>query len=51
VSTAGAWPLLQFAAACLWDDRDRKGRLLTRAALRIRIGGVVGALAEPTPIA
>jgi hypothetical protein len=41
---AGALPLLQFAAARLWDKRDRRRRLLTRASY-IEMGGVAGALA------
>ncbi|HTM20919.1 MAG TPA: serine/threonine-protein kinase, partial [Kofleriaceae bacterium] len=43
-STVGALPLLQFAAGCLWDERDRGRRLLTEAAHQ-RMGGVGGALA------
>src|SRR5262249_43438264 len=42
--TAGALPLLQFAAATLWEQRDRRRRVLTEAGYR-RIGGVAGALA------
>ncbi len=42
--TPGALPLLQFAAAKLWDARDRKQRLLT-AASYAAIGGLSGALA------
>jgi serine/threonine protein kinase len=42
--TMGALPLLQFAAGCLWDERDRGRRLLTEAAHQ-RMGGVAGALA------
>src|SRR5207249_449465 len=38
-------PLLQFAAALLWEQRDRERRLLTSAAYE-RIGGVEGALAK-----
>jgi hypothetical protein len=41
---AGALPLLQFAAAKLWDERDRARKVLTRAAYEA-IGGVSGALA------
>ena len=41
---AGALPLLQFAATKLWDARDVKGRLITRASFAA-IGGVSGALA------
>ncbi|HEY4177333.1 MAG TPA: protein kinase [Kofleriaceae bacterium] len=43
-STPGALPLLQFAAAKLWDARDRHQRLLT-AASYTAIGGISGALA------
>ncbi len=42
--TPGALPLLQFAAAKLWDARDRDRRLLTEASYRA-IGGISGALA------
>jgi hypothetical protein len=42
--TPGALPLLQFAAAKLWDARDRKHRLLTVASYNA-IGGISGALA------
>ena len=41
----GALPLVAFAAAELWDQRDRHFRRLTRAAYD-RIGGVVGALVQ-----
>ena len=41
----GALPLLAFAAARLWEERDREAGLLTRAAYT-RIGGVGGALAQ-----
>jgi WD40 repeat protein len=41
----GALPLLAFAAARLWEERDRQRKLLTREAYE-RIGGVAGALAE-----
>ncbi len=41
----GALPLLAFAAARLWDERDRASGLLTREAYA-RIGGVGGALAQ-----
>jgi WD40 repeat protein len=41
----GALPLLAFAAASLWEHRDRASGLLTRAAYE-RIGGVEGALAR-----
>jgi serine/threonine protein kinase len=40
----GALPLLQFAAAKLWDARDRKRRLLTVSSYNA-IGGISGALA------
>jgi hypothetical protein len=42
--TPGALPLLQFAAAKLWDARDRKRRLLTVSSYNA-IGGISGALA------
>ena len=42
--TPGALPLLQFAAAKLWDARDRKRRLITMASYQA-IGGISGALA------
>ncbi len=41
----GALPLLAFAAARLWEKRDRERGLLTREAYR-QIGGVAGALAQ-----
>jgi len=41
----GALPLLAFAAARLWDMRDRESGLLTRTAFH-DIGGVGGALAR-----
>jgi WD40 repeat protein len=41
----GALPLLAFAAARLWEERDTEQALLTRAAYE-RIGGVAGALAQ-----
>ena len=41
----GALPLLAFAAAQLWEHRDRERGLLTREAHH-RIGGVGGALAK-----
>lgn len=41
----GALPMLAFAAARLWDERDRDNGLLTREAYE-RIGGVGGALAQ-----
>ncbi len=42
--TPGALPLLQFAAAKLWDSRDKARRLLT-AESYAAIGGITGALA------
>lgn len=42
---AGALPLVQFAAARLWDGRDRGRQLLTRAAFDA-MGGLTGALAS-----
>jgi serine/threonine protein kinase len=42
--TSGALPLLQFAAAKLWDARDRQRKLLTVASYEV-IGGITGALA------
>ncbi|HMG54178.1 MAG TPA: AAA family ATPase, partial [Kofleriaceae bacterium] len=42
--TPGALPLLQFAAAQLWETRDRDRRLLTAESYH-RIGGIAGALA------
>ncbi|HEY5949442.1 MAG TPA: serine/threonine-protein kinase [Kofleriaceae bacterium] len=42
--TPGALPLLQFAAARLWDLRDRDNKLLT-ADSYLAIGGITGALA------
>jgi hypothetical protein len=44
VGASGALPLLQFAAAKLWDARDRQRRLLTVASYNA-IGGISGALA------
>ena len=41
----GALPLLAFAAARLWDKRDREAGRLTRAAYE-EIGGVGGALGQ-----
>jgi WD40 repeat protein len=41
----GALPLLAFAAARLWEHRDREQGLLTREAYE-HIGGVAGALAQ-----
>ncbi|MBV8760257.1 MAG: protein kinase [Deltaproteobacteria bacterium] len=43
-NTPGALPLLQFAAAKLWDVRDRERRMLTSDSYGA-IGGVSGALA------
>ncbi|MCX5743636.1 MAG: protein kinase [Proteobacteria bacterium] len=43
--TTGALPLLQFAAAKLWDARDRTHRVLTLNSYRA-IGGISGALAS-----
>jgi eukaryotic-like serine/threonine-protein kinase len=42
--TPGALPLLQFAAARLWELRDRERKLLT-AESYLAIGGITGALA------
>ncbi|MDB4956154.1 MAG: serine/threonine protein kinase [Myxococcales bacterium] len=42
--TFGALPLLQFAAAKLWDARDRERKLLTLSSYHA-IGGIGGALA------
>ncbi len=41
----GALPLLAFALARLWDERDREAGLLTREAYH-DVGGVGGALAQ-----
>ena len=41
----GALPLLAFAVARLWEQRDQERRLLTREAYQ-GIGGVSGALAQ-----
>ena len=41
----GALPLLAFAIARLWDERDRERRLLTSQAYK-EIGGVGGALGQ-----
>ena len=41
----GALPLLQFAAAKLWDMRDRKRKVLSRAAY-VAMGGVGGAFSR-----
>jgi hypothetical protein len=43
--TPGALPLLQFAAARLWEQRDHGRRLLTDEAYRA-LGGITGALAS-----
>ncbi len=43
-STPGALPLLQFAAAKLWEARDRQRKLLARASYDA-MGGISGALA------
>ncbi|HEX3482292.1 MAG TPA: serine/threonine-protein kinase [Kofleriaceae bacterium] len=42
--TPGALPLLQFAAARMWDARDRPRRLMTTASY-LAMGGIAGALA------
>jgi WD40 repeat protein/serine/threonine protein kinase len=44
-ATPGALPLLQFAAATLWDLRDQARRRLTHASYAA-MGGVAGALAR-----
>jgi hypothetical protein len=44
-TTPGALPLLQFAAAKLWESRDKGRRELTQAAYNA-MGGVTGALAS-----
>ncbi|MFO0579667.1 MAG: protein kinase [Polyangia bacterium] len=44
-SERGGLPLLQFALAELWDERDVEQRIITESALS-RIGGVSGALAR-----
>ncbi|HEV7559062.1 MAG TPA: protein kinase, partial [Kofleriaceae bacterium] len=44
-TTPGALPLLQFAAAKLWENRDRARRLLTHQSYQ-SMGGVGGALAS-----
>lgn len=41
----GALPLMAFAAASLWEKRDRKSGELTRESYK-QIGGVAGALAQ-----
>ncbi|HTJ45231.1 MAG TPA: protein kinase [Kofleriaceae bacterium] len=43
-ATPGALPLLQFAAAKLWDARDRSKHVLAASTYQ-QMGGVVGALA------
>ncbi len=43
--TAGALPLLQFAATKLWDGRDKGNQTLTREAYDA-MGGIEGALAS-----
>jgi len=43
-ATPGALPLLQFTAAKLWDQRDKKRRVLPRDSYDA-MGGVAGALA------
>ena len=43
--TPGALPLLQFAAARLWEQRNHERRLLTDEAYRA-LGGITGALAS-----
>ncbi len=44
-TTPGALPLLQFAAAKLWDSRDRGRKMLTHQSYAA-MGGVAGALAS-----
>jgi serine/threonine protein kinase/WD40 repeat protein len=41
----GALPLLAFAVARLWEERDKEKKLLTRRTYE-RLGGVAGALAQ-----
>ena len=43
--THGALPLLQFAAARLWEERDRTRKILT-AESYLKMGGVAGTLAS-----
>ena len=43
-STPGALPLLQFAAAQMWETRDRARRVLTQASY-LAMGGIAGTLA------
>lgn len=45
----GALPLVQVAASQLWDDRDRKSRVLRRSAYEA-MGGVEGALARQVDV-
>jgi eukaryotic-like serine/threonine-protein kinase len=42
---SGALPLLQFAAARMWEARDRPRRMMTTASY-LAMGGVAGALAD-----
>ncbi|MBK9070991.1 MAG: protein kinase [Myxococcales bacterium] len=44
-TSAGALPLLQFAAAQLWERRDRTAKMITSASYEA-IGGVAGAFAQ-----
>ncbi len=44
-NAAGALPLLQFCAAQLWQQRDRKNHVLTHQSY-LDIGGLEGALAQ-----
>jgi serine/threonine protein kinase len=44
-TSRGALPLLSFAAARLWDSRDRERKLLTGDAYH-KMGGIVGAFAR-----
>src|SRR5205823_7027339 len=44
-TTPGALPLLQFAAAKLWENRDTSRKLLTHQSYAA-MGGVAGALAS-----
>ena len=44
-ATPSALPLLQFAAARLWESRDRERRLITLASYQA-MGGLAGALAS-----
>jgi WD40 repeat protein len=45
VGQPGSLPLLQFAAAKLWEQRDQTKRMLLRSAY-VAMGGVEGALAQ-----